>query len=407
MRLQISATTASFATAALLAWPTAASALKDLVIDVNCASGDRIERALDRINVLDRRMIIVINGTCSENVVIERDDVTLKAGGSGGGVSAADATKPAIQVNGARRVLLENLTVVGGLHGVHVTAAGAATVRNSVVRSAASNGVLVDGGSSALVDGCTVENNGGSGVAALRAGAAVHGSTVRGNGLYGVLSANAASVRLGNIDSAGNVCCGSLVENNTFDGVLVADAAAALLYGSTIQGNGTTNSRWGVLAVRHSSVVLRGGNIVRQNGSATGGGGVFARASTVNTGTGDTPINPSSNEITANTFGILTQGNSNVDLRGGARITASRFSGLVLDTGSALRTDGTTISGNGAHGIFAQRDAAVELIGSGNVVAGNTGFGLNCADPETSYTGNTSQITGNTGGDVAPSCTGY
>jgi len=407
MQLHISAITASFATAALLAWPTAASALKDLVIDVNCASGDRIERALDRINVLDRRMIIVVNGTCSENVVIERDDVTLKAGTSGGGVSAADRTKPAIQVNGARRVLLENLTVVGGLHGVHVAAAGAATVRNSVVRNAASNGVLVDGGSTALVDGCTVENNGASGVAALRAGAAVHGSTVRGNGLYGVLSANAASVRLGNIDSAGNVCCGSVVEGNTFDGVLLADAAAALLYGSTIQGNGTTNSRWGVLAVRHSSVVLRGGNTVRQNGSATGGGGVFARASTVNTGPGDTPVNPSSNQITANTIGILAQGNSNVDLRGGTTITGSRFTGVSVDTGTALRTDGTTISGNGAHGIFAQRDAAVELIGIANVVSGNTAFGLYCNDAETSYTGNTSQITGNTAGDVAPSCTGY
>jgi parallel beta-helix repeat protein len=408
MRLQLSAITASLATAAILAWPTTASALKDLVIDVNCASGDRIARALDRPNVLDRRMVIVVNGTCNENVVIERDDVTLKAGTSGGGVSAADAANPAIHVNGARRILVENLNVVGGSHGVYVTSSGGATVRGSSVRNAALTGVQVEGGSSAVVDASTVENNGNSGVVAVAASTvALYGSTVRGNALYGVVASRAANITVGNIDAAGNVCCGNTIENNALDGVLVADGSTSILNGNTIQMNGTTVGRFGVLVTRASSAVIRGGNVIRQNGSATGGGGVLASAATLGSGPGDTPVNPSTNEITANTFGIQGNTGATLILQGGVRVNASKFSGVVVDHGSRLRTNGSTISDNGAHGIFAARNSSVSLDGAANAASNNAAYGLYCGDAETSYSGNVSGITGNTLGNVSPTCTGF
>lgn len=407
MKLQISAISASLATAAILAWPGTASAVKDLVVDVNCASGDGIARALDRPNVLDRRMVIVVNGTCTENVVIERDDVVLKGGGAGGGVSAADAARPTILVNGARRVTMQSLTVAGGRHAVQVSATGAATLRNCTIRNAVVNGVHVDDGAAASIDACTIEGNGNSGVVAVRAGATMMNSAARGNGLYGVVASRGGSVLLGNLDAAGNVCCGNTIENNAFDGVLAADAASAHLYGNTIQGNGATTGRNGVLAVRASSILLRGGNVVRQNGSATLGSGVFVRASVLNTGQGDTPVIPQTNDISGNTFGVQGASNSMIELRGGVSITGSRFTGVVADTGTTVRMEGGAISGNGAHGIFSQRDSSVEFFGAPAVVTGNTAYGLYCNDPETSYTGNVSQISGNTLGNVSPSCTGY
>ena len=408
MRLQISAITASLATAAILAWPATASALKDLVIDVNCASGDRIARALDRPNVLDRRLVVVVNGTCPENVVIERDDVTLKAGGSGGGVSATDATTPAIHVHGARRVIVENLTVIGGQHAVYVTGNGSAAVRGSSVRNAVLTGVQVEGGSNALVDASTIENNGNSGVVAVGASTvALYGSAVRGNALYGVVASRASNITVGNVDAAGNVCCGNTIENNAFDGVLVADGSTSILNGNTIQMNGTTVGRFGVLVTRASSAVLRGGNVVRQNGSATAGGGVLASAATLGTGPGDTPVIPSTNEITANTFGIQGNTGATLILQGGVRVNGSKLSGVVVDHGSRLRTNGSTISDNGAHGIFAARNSSVSLDAAANVVGNNAAYGLYCADNETSYSGNTAGITGNTLGNVSPGCTGF
>ena len=407
MRLHISTITASLASAAILAWPTTASALKDLVIDVNCASGDGIARALDRPNVLDRRMVIVVNGTCAENVVIERDDVTLKAAGSGGGVAPTNGASPAILVRSARRVTLENLAVSGGNYGILATDGAFVTVRGGSVRSAVQHGIVVDDGASLLVDQGTIETNGQTGIFADGARARVVNSNIRGNGLSGVAAIRAGSAVLGSQDAAGNVCCGNLIESNTFDGVTIADSSMATLFGNTIQGNGATNGRFGVLAVHESAAVLRGGNVISSNGSATGGGGLFARSSTIRTGPGDTPVVPSTNEVSGNAFGILSQSNSTVDLRAGASITASRFTGVVVDTGSRLRSDGSTIANNGAHGIFAQRSSGVELVGGANVVSGNTAFGLYCNDGETSYSGSTSGISGNTAGNVSPTCTGH
>lgn len=412
MRIVIPSTTAALAVAAALAWPTAASALADLVVNVDCASGGRINQALNRPTVVDRRLVVVVSGTCTENVTIERDDVVLRAQGSGGGVSAADPSKPAIVINGARRVVLENLSVVGGLDAVQATGGASVAIRASAIRNGVQNGVRIESGSSAVVDGSTIEDNGEIGVLVRRsAGVTMTDSTVRRNALYGVAAVNSASASLGNIDRFGNICCGNVIEDNRFDGVVIADSSGAYLYGNTIRGNGVPTSRFGVLAVRESSVVLRGGNVVSQNGSAFGGGGIFARASTINTGPGDTPVNPLANEISGNTNGVQGAANSMVELRGGVSVTGSRFSGVVVDLGSRLRSDGSTISGNGNYGILVQRASSVELFNVVNVVSGNSNLGLFCADDESSFSGNTNGIQGNGGAGIPGTggwtCTGY
>lgn len=406
MRIVIPSTTAALAVAAALAWPTAASALADLVVNVDCASGGRINQALSRPTLVDRRLVVVVSGTCTENVTIERDDVVLRAQGSGGSVSAADPSKPAIVINGARRVVLENLTVVGGLDAVQATGGASVAIRASAIRNGVQNGVRIESGSSAVVDGSTIEDNGEVGVLVRRsAGVTMTDSTVRRNALYGVAAVNGASASLGNIDRFGNICCGNVIEDNRFDGVLIADSSGAYLYGNTIRGNGIPTGRFGILAVRQSSVVLRGGNLVSNNGSVAGGGGVFVRASTINTGPGDTPASPPTNEFSGNTFGIQGATNSMVELRGGVSVTGSKFTGVVVDLGSRLRTDGSTISGNGAHGIFAGRASSVEFFGAASAVSGNTNWGLFCADGESSHSGNVAGVIGNTTGEV--SCTGF
>ena len=291
--------------------------------------------------------MVVVSGSCTENVTIERDDVVLRAQGSGGGVSASDASKPAILINGARRVALEGLSVTGGLHGVLLTGGAAATIRGSAIRNAARTGVHIESGASAVVDASTIENHGQSGVTADGTRVTMTGSTVRGNGLSGVAALRGGSLFLG-ADNAGVVCCGNTIENNTLDGLIVGDSSSANLHGNVIQGNGKTTGRFGILVIRESSVHLRGGNVVSQNGSATGGGGVLARSSSLQTGAGDTPLSPTSNEISGNTFGIQGTQNSFVDLRGGLSVIGSKFTGVVVDTGSRLQTRDNTISANGA-----------------------------------------------------------
>jgi parallel beta-helix repeat protein len=411
MRIVIPNIAAALAIAASLAWPTTAAALGDLILNVNCASGDRIASALGRLNVLDRRMVIIVTGTCTENVTIERDDVVLRGQGSGAGVSAADPSKPAILINGARRVAVEGLTVAGGLHGVQATGGASITIRASAISGAATHGVLIDRGANAVVDGSTIESNGQTGVQVLQvSNVTMTASTMQGNGLYGVAVGRNSSAILG-ADNGGTVCCGNTIQNNGFDGLLVADSSSALLYGNVIQGNGSTPGRFGVLAIQESSVVLRGGNVVRGNGSATAGGGVFSRSSSVRFGLGDTPLSPTTNEISGNTFGIQVFASSNLDLRGGVIVTGSKFNGVTVDQGSRFQTNGSTISTNGGYGIFVQRASSVDLIGALTVVTGNINLGLLCADEESSLSGNTNGISGNGGGGPPGTggwiCSGY
>lgn len=397
---------AALATAALLTLPEPASALSDLVINVNCASGDRIATALDRPNVLDRRMIIVVNGTCTENLTIERDDVVLRAGPSGGGVNAADGANSVILVNGARRVALENLSVSGGRQGVRVTAGAAATILGGTVRSSAFFGVLVDGSASARIAGTTIEGHGQTGVVANGSSVTLTGSTVASNGFSGVAAVSGGALTLGQIDDAGNVCfpCGNTIRNNRLDGVTVARAGSARLYGNVIQGNGTTTNRWGILAVEESFVWMEGGNQVSSNGGPTGGGGVLARASSVRTGSGDQPITPSSNEISLNLIGILAI-TGNLQLQGGLLVTRNTGNGMTLDQSSRLRTDGSTITLNGGHGIFAVGASGVGFQGAVTNVTANGQFGVFCLDVNSHYFGNTVGVAGNTAGQV--SCTPF
>jgi hypothetical protein len=404
MRNLIPVATATIALSVSLAWPGSAAALTDLVLNVDCASGARVGQALNRPTLFDRRLVVVVSGTCTENVTIERDDVVLR-GVSSGGVSAADASKPAILINGARRVALEGLGVVGGLHGVHATGGAAVAIRTSTIRNAAKHGVFVANGASAVVDASTVQDNGEAGVAAWTAAVTITGSVMKGNAFYGVLAARSASVTLGGTDIAGNVCCGNTIENNILDGVLVVDSASGILYGNLIQGNGTTTNRIGVNVVRGSAVELRGGNVVRNNGSATGGGGVFANSSWVRVGPADNPVIPPTNEISGNGVGFYGGANSNLDLRSGVSVFGNITSGVVVDTGSRLNLLGGSVSTNGANGILAQRGSSVDLGPAGNSVTANAAWGLFCTDSESSYSGNVAVITGNTAGQV--NCTGY
>lgn len=405
MRTLIPTTTAAFAVAALLAVPNDAAALSDLVLNVDCANGQTIVQALKRPTVFERRLVIVVQGTCTENVMIERDDIVLRAHPAGGGVNAADAAKSAIDINGAKRVALEGLSVAGGRHGVRATGGASVAIQGGAVRDAVLNGIYVVGGASASVDGSTIENNGRTGVVAEGARITLTNSSVRANQFSGVTAFMSGQVQLGNVDDAGVVCCGSTIAENRLDGVTVADSASALLYDNKIQGNGSSTNRWGIIAVNESVANIRGGNVISGNGGATGGGGVFARASTIRTGAGDTPLSPTTNEISGSLVGILAELNATLDLRGGLSVTRNVLNGMTLNHGTRLRTEGTTISGNGQNGIFARGASTVDIIGGANSVTGNGGYGLLCVGTLSAYNGINTGIVGNTVGNV--SCTTY
>src|SRR2546426_12391439 len=84
--------------------PGAAAADK---VQVNCAlAGQTISSALAANSGVEN-LVLVVKGTCTENVVITRDDLTIQTNGvTPAFIVAADNSQPAVHLDGARRSLI-------------------------------------------------------------------------------------------------------------------------------------------------------------------------------------------------------------------------------------------------------------------------------------------------------------
>lgn len=156
-------------------------------------------------------LVIVIDGVCAENVVIQRDRVTLAGAGplvSDAVIQGPERNRPGVHINGARGVTIVGLTVrrgqtspIGrdstGEHGIQVTNSGAVKIVRSEVSEHHDNGISVEQNSDAVVVDSTIKDNNATGVlATLSSSATISGSTIDGNGLYGVLINEASAGRI-------------------------------------------------------------------------------------------------------------------------------------------------------------------------------------------------------------------
>lgn len=335
---------------------------------VECAEGETIAEALTEAEP-GEPLLVVVQGTCNENVTITPDDVTLQGDpGIGGAVTAADPTRDTILIQAARRVVIDNLTVSGGHNGIRGVEEAAFTVQNSIVRDNAEDGVAVDGGSAIITDN-EIRANGQDGVSVVRSGFARIGLTQAGEAGPNVITDN-GDEGIGIANSATATIFANTVTANASSGIQILRASALSLGENTIQGN----SGNGIL-------VFGGGNLLQ---------GLRGRDTIQgNFGSG--------------VAGIL---NASLDIRN-ATISGNNVNGIFLNRHSVLQIRNSAISGNANDGIQVAGDSGLFLLNPLVTVTGHGGFGIQCFDTESSIRGNTSGVTGNTAGDVSPSCTGF
>ena len=140
----------------------------DQVVAVNCPGGT-IGGALAQAKP-GGALVVTVTGTCTENVTIARNDVTLQGGGEVVGQ---------ITVDGAQRVLINGLTVSGPGSGIEARNNAAITVTNSTIENNASVGINVMHGAFALIDGNVIRDNGQCDLLARDSGSAqVRNSTI-------------------------------------------------------------------------------------------------------------------------------------------------------------------------------------------------------------------------------------
>ena len=381
---------------------------QDRTVTVDCASGDTIAKALMRGD--DRKSLtILVSGTCSENVVINRSDIKLAAGAPGATVSGPDATLDTIRVTGSR-VTIDGITVTAGRNGITADGAAGLIVQNALVQGTGRTGIAYVHGASGIVDTVVVQNNTvRDGIAIESAYAAVINSQVSHNGRHGIGVFDSGGARIG-VDNAGNAA-GNVITGNTVNGIHVVFSSSAFIGMNQISANG--NPTGSGINLSSASADIVGGNTITGNN----GTGINLRSSSAVIGDanfGLTTINTiSGNGNPTSQGGISGFLGSSLSIRD-AIITNNVGFGLIATTRSTVAIQSSTIQNNVAFapgtgdGIRVVLGSALFASQPTGTVTGNAGFGLLCTDAESSVI-NTAflGVGANAAGGVSPICTGF
>lgn len=136
------------------------SALK--TVKVNCEKGDSITKALEE---KADELIIEFEGTCYENVVIERDNVTIRGVSSDPTIIRPAEIDPgfALTVIDSSKIDLVDFTVRDSWLAVSVDQGSSVVLEDVVIRDNEIHGLVVNNGSSVTLSTCTATGNGGFG----------------------------------------------------------------------------------------------------------------------------------------------------------------------------------------------------------------------------------------------------
>ncbi len=388
-------------------------------VTVNCAAGRTIGQALgdgDRDADDTGALVIVVRGTCHENVTITRDDVTLQ-GEPGAAVVGADGVSSTIVVDGGHRVAITGLTVAGGgRHGVSAFRGATVDLSGCVLENNAQLGLVASFGSIVIADGCLIQNNGtppappvpalGGGAVASNGGQLVlTNSTVQNNFGSGVTATRTSSVRLGQ-DFLGSPTVGPVtISGNTGSGVVVTDASSGMVVGGTITGSGSngvvvSNSSTAQIGVGQNGVTA--GVTITNSGTGPGalshgitvyqGSRALIAGTVVDTATGD-GIRVEGAAITVTTSTVRNGGRYGIEISNGGSarlglndngspssnlIELNTLDGVHLVDGGSAWFFGNTIQNNGAAtnrwGVLVMEKSVARFVGR-NTVQNNGGTG--------------------------------
>jgi hypothetical protein len=240
---------------------------------VNCSStGQEDEDSLRSIGAAIARLgrgdpsTIVVNGACTENVVIQSvDRLTINALAGASITDASAGTAAVISIADSRGIFVTGFSVTGGGTSIVCGDHSTCSFSGNSIQNSSGDGLVVTNGSSADSVGDVFHNNAGRGlVVSYASSAIVTNATVTNNGVpFGetnIRLRNHASLALRNSTVQGSVYVGirltdhstlELVDNvitaNTFSGVSLESSSEAT-FDANVTGNTiNANSGGGVL----------------------------------------------------------------------------------------------------------------------------------------------------------------
>ena len=206
-------------------------------VDCDKEQAGALQRAIDRANPGDT---IHVRGVCYENVSIPAGKDRLTLDGEGlGTVNGADATLNTIQIRGPRGVTITGLTVTGGRAGIDVSRGSSALIDGNTIEGTGRNGITLGAFATANIVNNTIENNAASGILVTGNAfgfigfgtaddASASPNTIRHNGMHGISLTLSSSARI----------AGNTISNNARHGINVERASQANISSNTIDANG-------------------------------------------------------------------------------------------------------------------------------------------------------------------------
>ena len=407
---------------------TAASGSGGETHTVDCNAGETIQGKVDEAQPGDTIMIAA--GTCNENVVVNKDGITLAGAGQDSTVIDGDNIDASgILVKGQQNVTIKDLTVQNGLIGVHVGLGASAWLENVTAKDSrykvghnsgfgilianssnavltgsivatgnASNGVIAwQGGRASVVGNLTFEgiripqanlkanDNGGHGIE-LGLSSSLHVQAPDGayttlqannNGGRGIQLGTGSSVQFGggaDIEATGNGESGLWIEIGS-SALFIGWDGTSSGYTGAFNGNG----QYGIAVFNNSSLHTWDGGIassITATNNVTNGTGWGLLVEAGSTAFFETPSSETSSKLVLsnNGHGVGVYSNSSLLLRLPAEIKDNANDGIEawgnawVESGNDTGSQ-TMITGNGSNGIGAWHGAGIYLRNA--VVTGN------------------------------------
>lgn len=273
---------------------------------------------------------IKIRGTCSEQIVIDQDDITLVgidgAVIDGGGPDATITHEGTVTIDGGHNVTLKDLTIINGPDTGLLARNGAQVVLDGITSTGhATAGIVFDNSAGKLSD-VIASDNGGVGIDSFTNSSLIFTGPVSTNNNGGPgLEANGNSF----IELRGAIATSS---NNGGDGVLlVGDSVMQIFSFPEAQGSGVIadNNAGNGMLLATSELVVVGSQF------ADSGANEFILTNNTNgifmpTGAINNPFGTARFDIRGNSVGILAVDGAQIFSQGGMNISANG-AGLVGD----------------------------------------------------------------------------
>lgn len=203
-----------------------------VTVTVDCDSGDTLTEALE---TRARALVIEFTGTCTEDLLIERSQVTIRGLDDTAVLAGAQSLPPAASITVAgESLILQNFTISGSdERGIRLRRSAGIQLEGVHVDNSALIGLQLDDSSSARMLNSSFNDNGLFGIAAFGTSAVSVAGTneTNGNGLVGLLLSTGSG-----IENLGSLAF--IASDNGLAGVVVQLNATGQFPPLTVQRNG-------------------------------------------------------------------------------------------------------------------------------------------------------------------------